>query len=123
MDNSIRLDGDVVVVGGGNVAVDVARSALRTTDGKVTMFCLEGEDEMPAADDEVAEAKEEGVTVNCGWGPKEILTEEGRVTAVVFKRCTKVYDDEHRFSPVYDENDTVTVPCSNVMMADRKSVV
>ena len=121
LDPETRLSGDIVVVGGGNVAVDVARTALRTTQGKVTMLCLEGENEMPAADDEVAEAKEEGIAVQNGWGPKEILQENGRVTGVLFKRCTRVYDEAHRFSPEYDENDTITVPCSGVLLAIGQS--
>ncbi len=115
------LHGDVVVVGGGNVAVDVARSALRAADGKVTMLCLEGADEMPAASDEVREAKEEGITVMNGWGPKEILTENGRVTGIVFKKCTRVFDENHRFSPEYDEADTMTISCSNVLLAIGQS--
>ena len=76
-DHTARMKGDVVVIGGGNVAVDVARSAVRTTDGKVTMLCLESEKEMPAAADEIAEAREEGIEVMNGWGPKEILTRDG----------------------------------------------
>ncbi len=119
----VELKGDVVVVGGGNVAVDVARTALRATKGNVTMLCLESESEMPAAADEVAEAKEEGVTVKNGWGPKEILAENGKVTGVVFKKCVSVYDAEHRFAPVYDENDTVTVECSDVLLAIGQSAV
>ena len=122
-DHSVRLPGDVVVVGGGNVAVDVARTALRTTGGKVTMLCLESEAEMPAARDEVDEAKEEGVEVFNGWGPKEVLTENGKVTGIVFKRCTAVYDAQHRFSPVYDENETITLPCSTVLQAIGQSAV
>ena len=122
-DHSIRLPGDVVVVGGGNVAVDVARTAARTTSGKITMLCLESEAEMPAAKDEVDEAKEEGIEVLNGWGPKEVLTENGVVTGIVFKRCTSVYDAEHRFSPVYDEDATITVPCSTVLQAIGQSAV
>ena len=122
-DHSIRLPGDVVVVGGGNVAVDVARTAARTTGGKITMLCLESEAEMPAAKDEVDEAKEEGVEVLNGWGPKEILTENGKVTGVVFKRCTSVFDKDHRFAPAYDENETVTLSCSTVLQAIGQSAV
>ena len=120
-DHSVRLSGDVVVVGGGNVAVDVARSAVRVTDGKVTMLCLESAAEMPAAKDEVDEAKEEGIAVLNGWGPKEVLVEDGRVTGVVFKKCVSVYDREHRFAPVYDESETITVPCANVLQAIGQS--
>jgi NADPH-dependent glutamate synthase beta chain and related oxidoreductases len=122
-DHSIRLSGDVVVVGGGNVAVDVARTAARTTGGQVTMLCLESEAEMPAAKDEVEEAKEEGIAVMNGWGPKEVLTSGGKVIGIVFKRCTSVYDAEHRFSPTYDENDTITLPCSTVLQAIGQSAV
>ena len=122
-DSTVRLPGDVVVIGGGNVAVDVARSAVRATDGKVTMLCLESEKEMPAARDEVAEAQAEGITVMNGWGPKEFISKDGRVTAVVFKRCTSVFDAEHRFNPSYDENDTITVPCGSVLEAIGQSAV
>ena len=115
------LDGDVVVVGGGNVAADVARTALRCTKGKVTMLCLEQRAEMPAAKDEIEEVEKEGIVIQNGWGPKEVLTKDGKVTGVVFKRCTRVYNDEHRFAPQYDENDTITVPCENVLMAIGQS--
>ena len=116
-----KLRGDVVVVGGGNVAADVARTALRCTDGKVTLLCLEQREEMPAAKDEVREILEENIEIRNGWGPKEVLTENGKVKAVVFKRCTRVYDAQHRFAPVYDEKDTITVPCENVLMAIGQS--
>ena len=123
LDNSIRLQGDVVVIGGGNVAVDVARSAKRITDGKVTMLCLEGPNEMPAADDEVAEAKEEGIEVMNGWGPKEIIAKDGKVSAIVFKKCTSVKDADGRFNPQYDENDTIEISCENILLSIGQSVV
>ncbi|MBR2187856.1 MAG: FAD-dependent oxidoreductase, partial [Eubacterium sp.] len=121
-DSGVRLSGDVVVVGGGNVAVDVARTARRTTDGKVTMLCLESPEEMPAAKEEVDEATAEGIEVLNGWGPKEVLvSDEGKVTGVIFKRCTSVFDDDHRFSPQYDEEDTITIDCANVLQAIGQS--
>lgn len=116
-DHSIKLHGDVVVVGGGNVAIDVARVAKRLTDGKVTMLCLEGKDEMPASDDEVALAKSEGIEINNGWGPKEILNKDGKVTGIIFKKCTQVKNAEGRFDPKYDDNDTITIACENVLEA------
>ena len=122
-DPKLKLKGDVVVIGGGNVAVDVARSAVRAAKGKVTMLCLEGANEMPAADDEVAEAKEEGITVMNGWGPKEIIVRDGKVAGVIFKKCVSVFDSEHRFSPKYDENETITVDCENVLQAIGQSAV
>ena len=119
----VRLSGRTVVVGGGNVAVDVARTAARVGSESVSMYCLETRDIMPAAADEVEDAEKEGVQVNCGWGPKEILTENGRVCGVVFKKCISVFDENHRFSPKYDENDTVTVPCENVLLSIGQSIV
>ena len=117
------LQGDIVVVGGGNVAADVARTALRTGGGtgKVTMLCLETREEMPAARDEIAEVEGEGILIQNGWGPKEVLSENGHVTGVVFKKCVSVFDENHRFSPVYDENETITVPCRHVLMSIGQS--
>ena len=114
---NVRFKGDVVVVGGGNVAADVARAALRCTDGKVTMVCLEQRDEMPAAKDEIAEVLEEGIGILNGWGPKAVLGKDGKVAGIEFKQCTSVYDKDHRFSPVYDENNTMTLECTDVLMA------
>ncbi len=111
------LGGDVIVVGGGNVAMDAARMSTRCGQGKVTMFCLESRDEMPASREEILEATQENVAINNGWGPKEILTENGRAVGVVFKRCTRVFDESHRFAPVYDENDTMTVSCASVIFS------
>ena len=78
-----KLTGRAVVIGGGNVAIDVARTAGRLGASEVSMYCLEGRDIMPASADEIAEAEDEGVKINCGWGPKEILTEDGKVKGVV----------------------------------------
>ena len=116
------LSGNTVVIGGGNVAIDVSRMALRSGSAKVSQFCLESRDIMPAADDEVAEAEEEGIEIGCGWGPKEILTENGKVKAVVFKKCVSVFDEEHRFNPQYDENDLKTVECENVILSIGQSI-
>ena len=77
---------------------------------------------MPAADEEVAEALEEGVNLQCGWGPKEILTENGKVTGVVFKKCLSVKDYDGRFNPTFDEDDTITVPCENVYLSIGQSI-
>ena len=77
---------------------------------------------MPASDDEVTEAEEEGIQVNCGWGPKEVLEEDGHVSGVVFKKCTRVFDAQGRFSPEYDENDTVTIPCRHVIFSVGQAI-
>ena len=117
------LRGDVIVIGGGNVAIDAARTATRCDQGKVTMFCLESRDEMPASREEILEACEENITIQNGWGPKEILTENGSAAAVVFKRCTRVYDENHKFAPLYDENDTIAVSCSDVIFSVGQGIV
>ena len=119
---SFALEGDVVVVGGGNVAIDAARISSRCTDAKISMFCLETREKMPASDEEIKEALEEGIELNCGWGPKEVLEENGHVSGVVFKKCTRVFDAQGRFSPEYDENDTVTIPCRHVIFSVGQAI-
>ena len=122
-DESYPVTGKAVVVGGGNVAIDVARTAQRCGAESVAMFCLEPRDKMPASEEEIAEALEEDVTIDCGWGPKEILTENGRVTGIVFKRCVSVWDKDGKFAPAYDENDTKTVPCDRVFLSIGQSIL
>ena len=122
-DETTGLTGRTIVVGGGNVAVDVARSAVRAGSSDVSMYCLEDKDSMPAAADEVEEAEGEGITVNHGWGPKEILTADGKVTGIVFKKCISVFDADGRFCPQYDENELKTVECENVLMSIGQSII
>ena len=119
---SYPIEGDVVVIGGGNVAIDVARTSSRCGAPNVNMFCLESRDTMPASNEEIEEAEEEGVVMNCGWGPKEILSENGKVTGIVLKKCLSVKDADGRFNPKYDENDTITVPCKHVFLSVGQSI-
>ena len=119
---SFALEGDVVVVGGGNVAIDAARISSRCVDAKISMFCLEQRENMPASKEEIAEALEEGIELNCGWGPKEVLEEDGKVAGVVFKKCIRVLDEQGRFSPEYDEEQTVTVPCKHVIFSVGQAI-
>lgn len=116
-DESRKMTGKTVVIGGGNVAIDAARVSLRCGSDGVTMVCLEPRDKMPASPEEIAEAEEEGTKITCGYGPKEFLSENGHVTAVVLKKCTGLYNAEGRFAPTYDENDTITLPCDNVVLS------
>lgn len=112
------MEGKVVVVGGGNVAIDCARTAHRFGSKEVSMYCLESRDTMPASLDEIEETLEEDIAINNSWGPKEILKDEfGKVKAIVFKKCTSVKDETGKFNPQYDENDTVTVECENIIFA------
>lgn len=117
------VEGRTVVVGGGNVAIDVARTASRCGASEVSMFCLEGREIMPASEEEITEAQEEGITLNCGWGPKEILTENGKVKGIVFKKCLSVFDENKRFAPKFDEAVTMTVPCERVFLSIGQSIV
>lgn len=117
-----HLNGRSVVIGGGNVAIDVARTALRDGSHEVSMFCLESRDTMPAAKEEVEESLEEGIKIENGWGPKEIVLEDGKVKAVVFKKCVSVFDEQHRFHPVYDEEKLMTVECEHVFLSIGQSI-
>ncbi len=106
----------VIVIGGGNVAVDVARTALRLGAKDVEMVCLEQRDEMPAYKEEVEATLAEGIRIRNGWGPKGILG-NGSVTGVEFKRCTRVFDDQKRFKPTFDENDLIKVDAEQIIIA------
>ena len=121
-DENYKLDGDTVVIGGGNVAIDVSRTAERCGDGKVTQVSLETRDIMPASPEEIELAESERIIVKGGWGPKEILSEDGKVTGIVFKKCIAVKDETGKFNPEYDENETMTIPCKNVILSVGQSI-
>lgn len=118
-----KIDGDVVVVGGGNVAVDCARTAHRFSANKVSMFALESRENMPASKEEVAETLAENIEINNSWGPKELKVDENNhVVAVVFKKCTATIVDG-KFNPQYDENETMEVKADKVIFAIGQTVV
>ena len=118
------IEGDVVVVGGGNVAIDCSRDAVRVGAPKVYQYSLEDGDERPAAKDEIEEAEEDGVIFGGGWGPKEILKDaDGKVSGIVFKKCTQVKDADGRFNPQYDENQTTTIECKHIVLAVGQSII
>ena len=121
-DESYKLTGDTVVIGGGNVAIDVSRTSIRCGSHKVSQVSLETRDIMPALPEEIETAESEGINIIGGWGPKEILTEDGKVTGIVFKKCTSVKDADGRFNPQYDENETMTIECSNVIMSVGQAI-
>ena len=111
------LEGDTVVIGGGNAAIDVARTALRLGKGSVNIYCLEKDEEMPTVAEEKNSGLSDGVVINNCWAPKRILGEGGKVTGIELMRCLSVRDAQGKFTPVYDESETITVPCSNVLVA------
>lgn len=112
-----KIGKDIIVVGGGNVAVDVAITAKRLGAAHVVMACLEDENHMPASEEEVGRAREEGIVILPSWGPKEILREDGQITGLVLKHCTSVFDEAGHFSPSYDEEETTTLEGNSILMA------
>lgn len=118
----VKLPKRAIVIGGGNVAIDVARTASRTGATDVKMFCLESREEMPALVEEIEETLEEGITIGNGWGPKRIVVENGKVTGVEFKKCTSVFNSDGRFAPEYDENDTMIVETDVVLLSIGQSI-
>lgn len=116
------LEGTVVVIGGGNVAIDVARTAVRIGASQVNMYCLEKREEMPALDEEIDEAVSEAIGVFNSWGPKRIIVENGRVAGVEFKRCISVFDENKKFAPRYDETETMTVKADHVLTSVGQAI-
>ena len=116
-----KLSGNVVVIGGGNVAIDVARTAIRAEAGTVNMYCLESASEMPALPDEIEEANAENIAINNGWGPKRIVVENGKVTGVEFKKCVSVFENG-KFAPKFDENNVITIPADYVLLSVGQSI-
>lgn len=112
------LHGNVIVVGGGNVAMDVARAALRSGAHQVDLFCLESEKEMPASDDEIEEARHEGIIMHCGWGPKEIKDHH-----ITFKQCMSLRDENGSFNPDYNESHTETYDCDYVLLSVGQDII
>jgi len=106
-----------VVIGGGNVALDVARSAKRLGAESVKIVCLESREEMPAWIWEVEEAAEEGISIMNSWGPQKIYSEEGSIKGIELRKCVRVFDENGRFSPQFDESDTAIIPADNVIIA------
>ncbi len=113
----VKIGDKIVVIGGGNVAMDVARTARRLGATEVTAVCLESPEEMPAHPWEIEEAEEEGVQIKNSWGPTEITARDGNVAGVRFQKCTSVFDSEGRFKPTFDKEVTTAVECDTVIIA------
>ncbi len=116
------ISGNVVVIGGGNVAIDVARVAVRAGGNKVSMFCLENRDQMPALDEEIEVAESEDIIINNSWGPKRIIGENGKITGIELMACVSVFDENGRFAPKYDEKDTMIVEADYVLLSVGQSI-
>jgi NADPH-dependent glutamate synthase beta subunit-like oxidoreductase/formate hydrogenlyase subunit 6/NADH:ubiquinone oxidoreductase subunit I/predicted transcriptional regulator len=113
----LKLNGPTIVIGGGNVAIDVARTAVRSGVSQAEMYCLETREEMPALEEEIEEALSESIVINNSWGPKRILVENGKVTGVEFKKCVSVFDENGKFAPKFDENETKIVKANHVLIS------
>lgn len=117
------VDGEVLVCGGGNVAMDVALTAKRMGAKTVRLVCLEQRNEMPASEEEVARAEEEGIELINGWGLKSIMTDEsGAAAGLEAMRCTRVWDENGRFAPSYDSNDIQIIKAKTIIMATGQRV-
>ena len=110
-----NLSGRVVVIGGGNIGADVARTALRCGAEKVSLYCLEDYDSMPMGVEDRTECEEDGIEIHAGWGQTEILAENGKCSGIRFRKCLSVRNAEGRFAPTFDDNTTEEVPCDMVL--------
>lgn len=117
LEKKTELSGKTVVIGGGNVAMDVARAALRAGAMDVQLYCLEPRDEMPAWEKDVMEAEEEGVIINNQWSPAEVIRQNGRVKGIRFTRCLSVFDQEGRFNPACDPSDTLYIDADHIIIS------
>lgn len=113
----ITLKDRVIVVGGGNVAVDVALTARRCGAREVAMVCLEAREEMPAHEREIKRAESEGVHIMPSWGPRKILGDNGRVIGLEIVCCTSVFDKDGNFAPCFDDSKTRGIVGDQVIMA------
>ena len=110
-----KLEGRVVVIGGGNIAADVARTAVRCGAESVDLYCLESYDDMPMGPEDRGECERDGITIHAGWGQTEIVTENGHAAGIRFRKCLRVKADQGRFAPEFDDNDTCQAQCAAVL--------
>ena len=110
-----KLEGRVVVIGGGNIAADVARTAVRCGAESVDLYCLESYDDMPMGPEDRGECERDGITIHAGWGQTEIVTENGHAAGIRLRKCLRVKDDQGRFAPVFADNDACEAACAAVL--------
>lgn len=110
-----KISGKCVIIGGGNIGADVARTAIRSGADEVHLFCLEGYDQMPMGYGDRTECEAEGIIIHAGWGQTEIITEGGKCTGIRFRKCISVRDEAGRFAPAFDDDTTYEQECSTVL--------
>lgn len=115
--DDLKLTGKTIIIGGGNVAIDVARTAVRIGSTGTAMYCLESREEMPALEEEIEEALSEDIAICNGWGPKRLIVENGVLKGVEFKKCLSVFNKDHKFAPVFDENQSIIVEADHVLIS------
>ncbi len=113
----VNITDTVIVIGGGNVAIDVALVAKRLGAKEVLLSCLECREEMPAHEWEIQKAIDEGITLDCSWGPKRVIDENGEISEIELVHCDSVYDDNNSFNPIFDNNNTKSVKTEMVILA------
>jgi NADPH-dependent glutamate synthase beta subunit-like oxidoreductase len=120
--SSRLLSGNVVVIGGGNIGADVARTAVRCGADHVSMYCLEKYDEMPCGPEDRSECERDGIEIHAGWGPLSVTEKDGKCTGISFRRCLSVKNSEGRFAPKFDENDVRTEECTTILFCIGQKV-
>ncbi len=118
----VKLKGKVIVIGGGNVAIDVARTAAKVGSEQVDMYCLESRKQMPALEEEIEEAIGEDIILNNSWGPKRIVEENGKLVGVEFRKCVTVFDEHGNFNPIYDSKVTKIVEADHVLISVGQAI-
>jgi len=117
----LSYNGSVVVIGGGNVAMDAAQTAMRFGAKEVKVISLEDEDQLPAFREEIENAKAAGVKFEHCWGPRRIIGEDGKVCGVELQRCTAVFDERGKFSPQFDSASLTVIQADAVIVAVGQS--
>ncbi|MFX1599824.1 MAG: FAD-dependent oxidoreductase [Promethearchaeota archaeon] len=107
----------VIVIGGGNVAIDVALTAKRLGAKEVQLACLECREEMPAHEWEIQKAIDEGILLDCSWGPKRIIDKDGEISEVELIHCDSVFDDNNLFNPIFDDATTKSIKIEMIILA------
>ena len=110
-----KLSGNVVVIGGGNIGADVARTAVRQGADSVSLYCLESYDEMPMGDEDKQLCAEDGIKIHAGWGQTEIVSEDRKCKGIKFHKCTSVKNAAGKFAPEFDDDETTEEACTTVL--------
>ena len=110
-----ELKGNVVVIGGGSIGADVARTAVRCGADKVDLYCLESYDEMPMGEEDRSACEKDGIVLHPGWGQTEVVAQDGKCAGIKFRKCLSVKNAEGRFAPVFDDAVTETAECTTVL--------